>query len=577
MLPAYNPESMRTEPRKPQPQPPAAARIATEPARLSWQYAVTIAAAQMAVFLFYVLTELHQNGKLGFPLDDPWIHLTFARNLARGWGFAFNQGEPVQGSSAPLWTLVLAFFHLFTKSAAAMVWIAKILGAVFLYVAALFAARIAMAITRLRWAGLACGLAVATLSHFGWAMVSGMEVTLSVALTLAGAYYHVVSRRDWRQYLPWILFALAVYVRPEAFLLVGFLVVDILVRRWAFRYKMMLGRGLAAFALVVAPYLVLNLALTHSIFPQTYVAKVGRTSMFAALASRTWAQVEFLLFRMPTYYLGGFVTHFWQANPVLMLLGIVGLVVLVVQFISRKGSASLLIPLVVCLYAPFLGMTSPFVSPAFQTGRYLGSPLALAVVLSIAGAAYLLSRIRRRTVMLAVAGALALLTLSNMAVTGIATAGNVAKAESSINRIQVALGEWLEENTAPDAVIACNDVGAIGYFANRKILDLLGLVTPEVMKYRKKYQVGQENFAGREFVFARKPDYLVIIPSWFPNLEKADFLVPVHGVDLADNYASQWDFHPRVRTVLGILVTGLELDPIRSTMVVYQPDWSKAH
>jgi hypothetical protein len=551
--------------------------MATEPVRLSWQYAVIIAAVQLAVFLFYVLTELHQNGKLGFPLDDPWIHLTFARNLARGWGFAFNRGEPVQGSSAPLWTLLLAFFHRFTRSATAMVWIAKLLGAVFLYAAALFAARLALAITRQRWAGLACGLAIATLSHFDWAMVSGMEVTLSVALCLAGAYYHVASRRGWRQYLPWIFFALAVYTRPEALMLAGFLIVDILVRRWAFRRKAMLGRGLGVYLLVLAPYLILNLALAHSIFPQTYVAKVGRTSMFAALASRNWAQARFLLFRMPAFYLGGFVTHLWQANPVLMLFGMVGLAVLAVRFITRKGSASLLLPLVVFLYAPFLGMTSPFVSPAFQTGRYLGSPVALAVVLSVAGAAYLLNRIRRRRAMLAVGGALALLTLSNMAVTGISNAGITARAESSINRTQVALGEWLAANTAPDAVIACNDVGAIGYFAHRKILDLLGLVTPEVMKYRKKYDVGQENLAGRDFVLARKPDYLVIIPSWFPNLEKSDFLVPVYGVDLPDNYASEYDFHPRIRTVMGIVVTGLELDPIRSTMVVYKPDWSRAH
>ena len=155
--------------------------------------------------------------------------------------------------------------------------------------------------------------------------------------------------------------------------------------------------------------------------------------MFAALASRDWIQVKFLLFRMPVYYLGGFVTHVWQANPVLMLLGMVGLVVLAARFVTGKGSASLLIPLVVFCYAPFLGMTSPFVSPAFQTGRYLGSPVALAVVLGIVGAAYLLDRIKRRMVMLAVGGALALLAFSNMTVTGIGNAGITARAESSIN------------------------------------------------------------------------------------------------------------------------------------------------
>ncbi len=44
----------------------------------------------------------------GFPLDDTWIHLQFARNVAEGQGFSFNPGVSSSGSSAPLWTLVLA-------------------------------------------------------------------------------------------------------------------------------------------------------------------------------------------------------------------------------------------------------------------------------------------------------------------------------------------------------------------------------------------------------------------------------------------------------------------------------------
>jgi len=532
--------------------------------------------AQLLVLLFYLLTELRQNGRLGFPLDDPWIHLTFARNLAQGWGFAFNLGEPVQGSSAPLWTLILAFFHVFTKSAVAMVWIAKILGAAFLYVAGLFACRLVLALTRQRWAGLAAGLALVTFSHFNWAMVSGMEVTLCAALALAGTYYHVVPRRGWRQFLSWILFALAVHVRPESFLLPVFLIADIVVRRLAFRQKLMLWRGLGVYAAVTLPYLALNLALAHSVFPQTYVAKVGRTSLFAATATGDTPQIGLLLFKAPMLYLRGFVTHLWRANPVLVLLALAGLVVLVVHFFKYRGQASLLLPLGAVFYAQFVGMTAPFVSPSFQNGRYLGSAVALAVVLSVIGAEWLLRQVRHKSARLAAGGVLGALVLFNVVSAGIAVSANTVRAEDSINRQQIALGEWLGENTPANAVIACNDVGAIGYFAHRQVLDLLGLVTPEVMSYRKKYPIGRENFAGRDFVLDRRPDYLVIFPSWFPNLEKSDFLHPVHGVDLPDNYASQYDFEPKLHTFAGIFITSLELEPIRSTMVVYQPDWSKA-
>ena len=33
----------------------------------------------------------------GFPLDDAWIHLQFARNLGNGQGFSYNTGMPVAG------------------------------------------------------------------------------------------------------------------------------------------------------------------------------------------------------------------------------------------------------------------------------------------------------------------------------------------------------------------------------------------------------------------------------------------------------------------------------------------------
>ncbi|MFT5232429.1 MAG: hypothetical protein ACI9UQ_000451, partial [Candidatus Krumholzibacteriia bacterium] len=43
------------------------------------------------------------------------------------------------------------------------------------------------------------------------------------------------------------------------------------------------------------------------------------------------------------------------------------------------------------------------------------------------------------------------------------------------------LGYWLAENTPEDAVIAALDIGALGYASDRQVLDLMGLVSPEVL------------------------------------------------------------------------------------------------
>ena len=71
---------------------------------------VPAAALALAIGLFLLRTRqlAGTTGLLAFPLDDSWIHLHFARNLAEGRGFAYNPGVPVSGSTAPLWTLLLA-------------------------------------------------------------------------------------------------------------------------------------------------------------------------------------------------------------------------------------------------------------------------------------------------------------------------------------------------------------------------------------------------------------------------------------------------------------------------------------
>src|SRR5438046_9867472 len=73
--------------------------------------AACVAAAFAAALGLFLLRQWQIAGTWGFssfPLDDSWIHLHFARNLAEGHGFAYNPGVPVAGSTAPLWTLVLA-------------------------------------------------------------------------------------------------------------------------------------------------------------------------------------------------------------------------------------------------------------------------------------------------------------------------------------------------------------------------------------------------------------------------------------------------------------------------------------
>src|SRR5690606_28996768 len=111
----------------------------------------------------------------GFPLDDAWIHLQFARNLVEGQGFSYNPGVSSSGSTAPLWTLLLAVPAWLGLPVVAST---KIIGTAFTIVTALAAARITGLLTGSRLGVITAGLAVALSARITWGSVSGMEVPL---------------------------------------------------------------------------------------------------------------------------------------------------------------------------------------------------------------------------------------------------------------------------------------------------------------------------------------------------------------------------------------------------------------
>src|SRR5262245_35937504 len=121
----------------------------------------SIAVSLAAALALYWIAEAHIAGAASlssFPLDDSWIHLHFARNLAEGAGFAYNPGVPVPGSTAPLWTLVLA--GVFSLAGVAPAW-AKVLGIAAALATALLTRRLVWMWTESRGLALAGGVIAA--------------------------------------------------------------------------------------------------------------------------------------------------------------------------------------------------------------------------------------------------------------------------------------------------------------------------------------------------------------------------------------------------------------------------------
>jgi hypothetical protein len=91
---------------------------------------------------------------------------------------------------------------------------------------------------------------------------------------------------------------------------------------------------------------------------------------------------------------------------------------------------------------------------------------------------------------------------------GRAYAQDVAVIESEM----VDTARWVAHNTPVTALVAAHDIGALGYFAERRLLDLAGLVSPQVIPFIRD----EEKLAA--FLDEQGASYLVTFPGWYPDL-----------------------------------------------------------
>jgi len=71
---------------------------------------------------------------------------------------------------------------------------------------------------------------------------------------------------------------------------------------------------------------------------------------------------------------------------------------------------------------------------------------------------------------------------------------------------------WVKDNTKQDALIAVHDIGAMGYFGGRNIIDLAGLIQPELITIIRDEQ------GIKDYLIQSNADYLVAFKDWYPGL-----------------------------------------------------------
>lgn len=434
--------------------------------------------------------------RLGFPLDDSWIHATYARNLATRGEWAFQVGHPSAGSTSPLWTILLVpgfWTHL------APLWWSYLLGAVVLYGLAVLAEITARRTVAgyspvLPWTG----LFFAAEWHMLWAAASGMETLLQAFLSTAVLALLISGSR--RYLAMGLLTGISLWVRPDGLTLGAPVLLTILiVERTVHDRSRALASYLMGFGSLLLPYLLLNLRLSGTPMPNTFYAKQAE---YAVWQSR------------PLPYRAGIVLVQLLTGPAILL--VPGMVVYGIHIIERRN-VRMVAAAIWCAGFSLLYMLR---LPAYQHARYLMPAMPMLFLFGLFG--YLEFRetkaLSRPHLMTQKAWplALALLTVGFLFLGARAYAQDVGLIESEM----VNTATWVAQRIPEQAIVAAHDVGALGYFDDHQLLDLAGLVSPEVVPFMRD----QAKLAA--YLDRRGARYLIAFPSLYPEL--AAMSTPIH-------------------------------------------------
>lgn len=446
---------------------------------------------------------------IGFPLDDSWIHLTYARNLALFGQWAFQLGHLSAGSTAPFWTLLLAIG--FWLRLAPYIW-TYLLGALILLGLASLCEITARRLIdtyrpRFPWIGLFFALEW----HLIWAAMSGMETLLQAFLLTAVLTALMTGSR--RYLILGLLTGLSVWVRPDGLTLLGPVVLTILLVEDTNSARLQaLVRYLIGFGFLFASYLLFNLWLSGAPMPNTFYAKQAE---YAA-----W-QTQPLIYR-----LGVLLIQVFTGPSIILLPGVIGWIILSIR---RKAWATLASVLwcggYLYLYISRL--------PAYQHGRYLMPAMpSLFLFGLLALLEFRKSALFRRYQLTAQAIwqiSLALTTIGFVFLGARSYGEDVGYIESEM----VVTAKWVDQNIPPNAIVAAHDIGALGYYDNHPLIDLAGLVSPAVIPFIRN----QNRLA--QYLTEQDANYLIAFPGFYPELTKNTPIVYSTGGSLAPSIGGE--------------------------------------
>jgi arabinofuranosyltransferase len=451
-------------------------------------------------------------------IDDAYITFRYARNLAEGLGMVYNPGQPVLGTTTPLYTWLMSLawllgLHDLPSVAPVVNALADAGTAVLLYWLGL-----RLANSRVVAMGAALAWAVSPMSvTFA---IGGMETSVVILFLVSSFAAYVAGHSR----LSAGVMALAVLTRPDALIGAGLLFADMGLRpllardggSLATKARRLPWIEVAIFVGLLLPWLVCATLYFGSPLPQSVSAKVR-----AYRLDELTALLRLIQHVSTPFFEDKVFGRYWPAVgfPLYLVLYLVG----GLRQVRRVGWAlpAVLYPLV---YVVVFSVANPLL---FRW--YLAPPLPFYLLGILIGLHTILTGLARRLGKERIGAwatglvtALLLLSSLNNYVLHPDHGPDRPAPDMAWFKLELLYrqaAERLKPELQPGDVVAAGDIGAVGWFTGAQILDTVGLISPEAVPY---YPLDPLLLAfvygvSPDLIRDLQPDYIVTLEVYVRN------------------------------------------------------------
>jgi hypothetical protein len=450
-----------------------------------------------------------------YTLDDPYIHLQMAKNLAENGSFGMKDGQFSSTSSSPFWTLLLAGYHsIISESKYAPLILNFIIS-----ISTILLVYLALPKKIPNWLLFLALILIIFASPLHALQFSGMEHNAQIAFCILFIIYakKLFDSGFTKYYLPVFITAfLVTSIRFECSFLVFALAILLFAKKKRIQSLLLLFFG----GLPILIYGLISLNNGWHFFPNSILLKAHLTSSGGITTT-----IKTIFFNV--------IIQLGKSPPVLVLF-LISLIILIERNFKRKFELDSVNSLVlIFILTSLVHMQLGSIGWFYRYEAYL---VALGIFVNsyciFTGYAiykeYLIRTSRSMKVVLIVAFAILLIPLFYRAVDSTLV---TTKAQKNIRDQQLLMTQFVEQYYNNEN-IAVNDIGMVSYETDANIIDVWGLANNETGNAILGGYYNSEFFQkflddnnvklviSYEFLFGRsgvKPDDWKLVATWLAH------------------------------------------------------------